>query len=1311
MNFEDYHTPINGTIRYNDNTKDFEGYLGYWKSFTYDGINDSNSNLWSNSSYDISYNNSSDIIGIGTINPKYTLDINGSMNIYNNLYINNTLINVNSTNFNILYLTTVNTTQLNLLSGVNTITNEFNYLSETIPGNMIINKTLVTDSDSDIIINNLISNNITINNDLYVYGNYTYANIDNIDINDTIFVINGSNNLNSGLLINNSNNSNFGIIWYNNTEFILVNTTTSYNNNDINISNYLDLKTYNININDLNSTYLFGNAENITDITTEYVNMFNITNNESSFFINDIEKDNITLLRNHKYLFNITNVNSNETFNIVYSNNSIISLPHITYLNDNFFVFNVPYNIDYPLYYESNNTINMGGKIDISNTFINNNNNTTSIIINNDNINIYSNDNIIFKINNSGVSDTDNLYSDFYLNKNIIISNGNISSSGYIGNNNIYYNNLYINYLEFNTTITNFIDNYIINTTDIYTNSINSSNIIIYENNSYINIDKWQYYNYLNGNVGINTDSPIEKLHVIGNVIINGNYNINNKLYIDEFEVLPSSWIKQSLTNNIYFNNNVGINIDSPTDELTVLGTISATKYIGNGSLLSNIPSTRWIQNNNNELYTYVNIKIGTNDTIEPDEQLHVNGGIIISNELTEINGCIQFNGTDFTIFKDDFISLTENGSSYSDPNLWSSNLNDVYFINNVSIGTSEINNSLNIYGNITINSLYINNTQLLTSVDNLNILYNNNVNINNLNNIINLNTSYNYLNYLDNTNIGIGTPNKVLIQDNTTTITNGSFTFNNILINSNLTIYGNQTIINSQNFLINESIFILLHNSTNDNGIIIDENNDIIKLNFQNNSFVFEHSNYNYIDILVNNVLSIDSISADYFLGNATYIDNLELNKWTNGSNNNIYFQNNISIGSINPSDSIFSINGSVYSNSFYISDICFSDDIINTGIKTNIPNYELDINGTFYSNSLFINTTVDNNKIFDIDLNDNFIINNFIINSSSNSIIIDNADNIAQFNINSSIFINNSLIINDNNNYNYTVYVNGTANSSSWIADGSGITNIIWEYVNSTSIYDNINGNIGININNPNYKLHINNNLNFNNIIANGSDLTNLPWNNNTNVYFNNNVGINNINPIYDLDINGTINSTIFIGNGSNITNISNWSKYNNDIYTEKNVGIFIIPDSKLDINTSVNININNESLKINNDFNIYSNNSISIGTSIPNEKLHVNNGNIRITNGSFIDDNITIVPDYVFNNDYNLMNLNNLNDFININKHLPNINNKQTFKKNGIHISSFELQLLEKIEELILYTINQQKEINNLIKIKNIFLNEIY
>jgi hypothetical protein len=73
----------------------------------------------------------------------------------------------------------------------------------------------------------------------------------------------------------------------------------------------------------------------------------------------------------------------------------------------------------------------------------------------------------------------------------------------------------------------------------------------------------------------------------------------------------------------------------------------------------------------------------------------------------------------------------------------------------------------------------------------------------------------------------------------------------------------------------------------------------------------------------------------------------------------------------------------------------------------------------------------------------------------------------------------------------------------------------------------------------------------------------------------------------------------------------------------------------------------------------------------------------------------------PDYVFDKDYSLKTLTEVEKFITKNKHLPNVPSASDVEDNGINLGEMDAILLQKIEELTLYVIEQQKRIEELEK----------
>ena len=66
----------------------------------------------------------------------------------------------------------------------------------------------------------------------------------------------------------------------------------------------------------------------------------------------------------------------------------------------------------------------------------------------------------------------------------------------------------------------------------------------------------------------------------------------------------------------------------------------------------------------------------------------------------------------------------------------------------------------------------------------------------------------------------------------------------------------------------------------------------------------------------------------------------------------------------------------------------------------------------------------------------------------------------------------------------------------------------------------------------------------------------------------------------------------------------------------------------------------------------------------------------------------------PDYVFDKNYSLLSLEELERFIKKNGHLPEVISQEEVKRNGVNDKQMNITFLKKIEELTLYTIEQEK-----------------
>ncbi len=274
--------------------------------------------------------------------------------------------------------------------------------------------------------------------------------------------------------------------------------------------------------------------------------------------------------------------------------------------------------------------------------------------------------------------------------------------------------------------------------------------------------------------------------------------------------------------------------------------------------------------------------------------------------------------------------------------------------------------------------------------------------------------------------------------------------------------------------------------------------------------------------------------------------------------------------------------------------------------------------------------------------------------------------------------------------------------------------------------------NGNVGIGISSPSHLLHLKSSTpyiafedtentygsygtitqyqdgtmifdaNFNNTATPGSFMWRANGGNNVRIVINNsgNVGIGTLDPgSYKLNVNGYIHS-----NG--IDELPTYP-YTKSIVNGADAGSIILQAgssptyvSKISIaGRSAGSGIqfftrNNEIVRVTDDGNV------GIGTINPGSyKLNVV-GNIRadevVVN--------TTGADFVFEPDYKLRELDEIEKYIKEKKRLPDIAPATEMKENGINVSEMQTKLLQKIEELTLYLIELKKEIESLKQEKN-------
>jgi hypothetical protein len=192
--------------------------------------------------------------------------------------------------------------------------------------------------------------------------------------------------------------------------------------------------------------------------------------------------------------------------------------------------------------------------------------------------------------------------------------------------------------------------------------------------------------------------------------------------------------------------------------------------------------------------------------------------------------------------------------------------------------------------------------------------------------------------------------------------------------------------------------------------------------------------------------------------------------------------------------------------------------------------------------------------------------------------------------------------------------------------------------------------------------------------------------------------NIGIGTTTPSAKLDINGDIK----INGNLNIFNSANKIVGYDDPVNYYIGGFPVSGSAGLDIHYFGGIRFGDAT---SNSVMQITNGKVGIGTTNPDEKLTVK-GKIHAEE---IKVDLAVPADYVFQkyytgkselkSDYDMPTLAEIESFTKQNHHLPNVPSAQEIKQNGFSLGTMSNVLLQKIEELTLYAIEQQKELDRL------------
>ena len=134
---------------------------------------------------------------------------------------------------------------------------------------------------------------------------------------------------------------------------------------------------------------------------------------------------------------------------------------------------------------------------------------------------------------------------------------------------------------------------------------------------------------------------------------------------------------------------------------------------------------------------------------------------------------------------------------------------------------------------------------------------------------------------------------------------------------------------------------------------------------------------------------------------------------------------------------------------------------------------------------------------------------------------------------------------------------------------------------------------------------------------------------------------------------------------------------------------VGIgILLPQAKLDVNG-----------------NIYCRDNLYVGLPDVNTTAQISNYKLAVNGTAIFNKAIVKLygnwPDYVFDDSYKLLPLAELQKYIELNKHLPEMMSANETQNDGINIGDNQTLLLKKIEELTLYVIDLNKKVEDISK----------